>query len=244
MNVLILGAGAREHALALAAAKSPRLGRLFVAPGNPGCARSRQRRDRHPRPSGGCRLLPRQRDRPRRGGSRGAACRWRRGRSRGGRDLPVSARAWAAAHHEGIQKGFTKDFCREFGIPTGDYRRFREPEARPLTMCRRGARQLSSRRMDWRRARGVVVATDTRRGRRRASTPCSTARSAPPAPKSSSIAFLDGEEALVLRAQRSRPATLLRQRAGPPARRRRRHEARTPAAWTPLRRRRLLTAPR
>jgi phosphoribosylamine--glycine ligase len=32
-----------------------------------------------------------------------------------------------AARLEG-SKGYAKDFCREFGIPTGDYRRFRDPE--------------------------------------------------------------------------------------------------------------------
>ncbi|HMB68514.1 MAG TPA: phosphoribosylamine--glycine ligase [bacterium] len=39
MNVLILGGGGREHALAWAAAKSPALGRLVCAPGNAGTAR-------------------------------------------------------------------------------------------------------------------------------------------------------------------------------------------------------------
>ena len=38
IDVLILGAGGREHALAAAIAASPRLGRLLVAPGNPGTA--------------------------------------------------------------------------------------------------------------------------------------------------------------------------------------------------------------
>jgi phosphoribosylamine--glycine ligase len=38
MNVLLLGSGGREHALAWALAKSPRLSRLVIAPGNPGTA--------------------------------------------------------------------------------------------------------------------------------------------------------------------------------------------------------------
>ena len=38
MNVLLLGSGGREHALAIALAKSPRLSKLFAAPGNPGMA--------------------------------------------------------------------------------------------------------------------------------------------------------------------------------------------------------------
>lgn len=36
MNILLLGSGGREHALAWRMARSPRLAKLFIAPGNPG----------------------------------------------------------------------------------------------------------------------------------------------------------------------------------------------------------------
>jgi phosphoribosylamine---glycine ligase len=42
MNVLLLGSGGREHALAWRLAQSPRLGKLFAAPGNPGIAEHAQ----------------------------------------------------------------------------------------------------------------------------------------------------------------------------------------------------------
>lgn len=38
MNILILGSGGREHALAWKIAQSPKLKKLFIAPGNPGTA--------------------------------------------------------------------------------------------------------------------------------------------------------------------------------------------------------------
>lgn len=38
MNVLLLGSGGREHALAWSINKSPKLDKLFIAPGNPGTA--------------------------------------------------------------------------------------------------------------------------------------------------------------------------------------------------------------
>ncbi|MGL4240499.1 MAG: phosphoribosylamine--glycine ligase, partial [Beijerinckiaceae bacterium] len=38
MNVLLIGSGGREHALAWALSKSPLLTKLFISPGNPGTA--------------------------------------------------------------------------------------------------------------------------------------------------------------------------------------------------------------
>jgi phosphoribosylamine--glycine ligase len=128
MNVLILGAGAREHALARAARKSARLGRLYVAPGNPGCAEAAELVDLEILDNaavvGFCLgtaidLVVVGPEAPLVGGiadalaEAGIAC---FGPSR------------AAARLEG-SKGFTKDFCREFGVPTADYRRFGRKDA-------------------------------------------------------------------------------------------------------------------
>ena len=38
MNILVLGGGGREHAIAWSLAKSPRTDKLYVAPGNGGRA--------------------------------------------------------------------------------------------------------------------------------------------------------------------------------------------------------------
>ena len=39
MNILVVGGGGREHALAWKLAQSPRVAKVFVAPGNAGTAR-------------------------------------------------------------------------------------------------------------------------------------------------------------------------------------------------------------
>ena len=126
MNVLILGSGAREHALAWACAKSPLIGNLFVAPGNPGCATVAQTVPLSLADS--TKVI--------------AFCRAEsidlvvvgpEGPLVSGLADDLAAAGIScfgptreAAKLEG-SKGYAKDFCREFGIPTGAYRRFREP---------------------------------------------------------------------------------------------------------------------
>jgi phosphoribosylamine--glycine ligase len=138
MNVLILGSGAREHALACAAAQSTALERLFVAPGNPGCE------------SLATLLTLALND----SAAIVAACREHRiDFVIVGPEAPLVAGVVddlaaagvaafgptrAAAQLEG-SKGYTKDFCREFGIPTAAYGRFQDRSAALAYVAQQGA---------------------------------------------------------------------------------------------------------
>ncbi len=138
MNVLILGSGGREHALARACARSPAIGKLLVAPGNPGCATVAGTRPvalaDHDKIVALCKreaidLVVVGPEAPLVAGivddleKEGVAC---FGPSR------------AAARLEG-SKGFAKDFCREFGIPTAEYSRSRSREEAKACIRARGA---------------------------------------------------------------------------------------------------------
>jgi phosphoribosylamine---glycine ligase len=126
INVLILGSGAREHALARACAGSALIGTLFVAPGNPGCAAVAQiaplNLAEHANVISFCRsevidIVVIGPEAPLVSGladnliDAGILC---------------CGPSKNAARLEG-SKGYAKEFCREFGIPTGDFRRFRDP---------------------------------------------------------------------------------------------------------------------
>ena len=123
MNVLLIGSGGREHALAWKLSQSPLLSRLYASPGNPGIADHAELvkldLDSHTAVIDFCRLMgvefvvvgP---EAPLVAGladnlrAAGIAC------------FGPSA---AAAQLEG-SKGFTKDLCARFDIPTGAYQRF------------------------------------------------------------------------------------------------------------------------
>ena len=123
MNVLLVGAGAREHAIALSLSTSPKLSRLFVSPGNPGSGEAAEvialDVNDHDAVVGFCRahaveLVVVGPEGPLVAGiadalqAAGILC---FGPSRD------------AAKLEG-SKSFTKEFCDEFGIPTAKYQIF------------------------------------------------------------------------------------------------------------------------
>ena len=130
MNVLLIGSGGREHALAWKLAQSPLLTRLYAAPGNPGIADHAElvtlNIDNHGDVIDFCRaqnisfvvIGP---EAPLVAGLADDL------RSAG---FGVFGPSAAAAQLEG-SKGFTKDLCAKYNIPTGAYQRFNNaPKAR------------------------------------------------------------------------------------------------------------------
>ncbi|MBC8020906.1 MAG: phosphoribosylamine--glycine ligase, partial [Methyloceanibacter sp.] len=123
MNVLLIGSGGREHALAWKLRQSPLLDRLYCAPGNAGIDAVAE-----------CVALD--------AADHAAIIRFCKDRDIGlvviGPEVPLVAGLTDDLEASGIKvfgpsrqaarlegsKGFTKDLCAEYGIPTASYRRF------------------------------------------------------------------------------------------------------------------------
>ncbi|MCC0029828.1 MAG: phosphoribosylamine--glycine ligase [Brucellaceae bacterium] len=136
MNVLLIGSGGREHALAWKIAQSPVLGTLWCAPGNPGMAALAEcvplDPDDHAAVAEFCRarmvdLVVVGPEAPLVAGLADAL------RDAG---IKVFGPSAAAARLEG-SKGFTKDLCARYDIPTAAYQRFNNaPKAKTYVRSR------------------------------------------------------------------------------------------------------------
>lgn len=122
MNILLLGSGGREDALAWRLRQSPSCDRLVAAPGNPGIARWAECVRIDPCDPIAVVALAREIDAglvvvgPEAPLVAGVADALRQA------GIAVFGPSAAAAQLEG-SKGFTKDLCRDHGIPTADYAR-------------------------------------------------------------------------------------------------------------------------
>jgi phosphoribosylamine--glycine ligase len=128
MNVLLIGSGGREHALAWALTASPLLTRLYCAPGNAGIAEVAEcvaiGVDDHAgiiafAKANAIDFVVVGPEQPLVAGLADELT---------AAGIKVFGPSRAAAQLEG-SKGFTKDLCREFNIPTGAYGRFSDPAA-------------------------------------------------------------------------------------------------------------------
>lgn len=123
MKVLLIGSGGREHALAWKIAQSPLLTKLYAAPGNPGIAEEAELVSLDTEDHGA--VVQFCKDKaidfivvgPEAPLVAGIADRLREA------GFAVFGPSAAAAQLEG-SKGFTKDVCARFNIPTGAYQRF------------------------------------------------------------------------------------------------------------------------
>lgn len=138
MKVLLIGSGGREHALAWKLAQSPKLTALYAAPGNPGIAEHAEivslDVDDHGAVAEFC--LTNGIDfvvvGPEGPLVAGIADVLR------SKNIVVFGPSAAAAQLEG-SKGFTKDICARYNIPTGAYRRFTNGEEAKAYVTEQGA---------------------------------------------------------------------------------------------------------
>jgi phosphoribosylamine--glycine ligase len=157
MNVLLIGAGGREHALAWALSASPLLTKLFCAPGNAGIAEVAACVPLDPADHAAvirfCRdqridLVVIGPEAPLVAGL---------GDALGDSGIRYFGPTRAAAQLEG-SKGFTKDLCREANIPTAAYGRFTEREAAKAYLASRGL-PIVIKADGLAAGKGVVIAT-------------------------------------------------------------------------------------
>jgi phosphoribosylamine--glycine ligase len=157
MNVLLIGSGGREHAMANALAKSPLLTRLYVAPGNPGTQAVAENVDLDAGDHAavlrfckemGIALVVVGPEQPLIGGLVDAL-------DRAG--VLAFGPTQAAARLEG-SKGFTKDLCREYAIPTAAYGRFSD-KGEALAYVRARGAPIVVKADGLAAGKGVVVAT-------------------------------------------------------------------------------------
>jgi phosphoribosylamine--glycine ligase len=128
MNILLIGSGGREHALAWAISNSPLCDRLFVAPGNPGIGQIARNQDL--KVTDHAAVI--------------AFCRAEKiGLVVVGPEAPLVAGLADDLAAAGIKcfgpkkfpaqlegsKGFTKDICAKYNIPTAAYGRFKDKAA-------------------------------------------------------------------------------------------------------------------
>jgi phosphoribosylamine--glycine ligase len=138
MNILLIGSGGREHALAWAMAASPMVDKLYCAPGNPGIDQVARVVDLevtdHEAIARFCKentigLVVVGPEAPLVAGladDLGAA------------GIKVFGPSKFAAQLEG-SKGFTKDICAKYGIPTAAYGRFKDKSAALAYLAAQGA---------------------------------------------------------------------------------------------------------
>lgn len=138
MNILLIGSGGREHALAWSIAASPLCDRLYAMPGNPGMAEHAVLVAQDPRDHAGIIDFCREKvidfvvvgpEAPLVAGlvdDLAAA------------GIKAFGPTAAAARLEG-SKGYTKDLCREAGIPTASFARFTDHAAARAHVVATGA---------------------------------------------------------------------------------------------------------